>query len=66
MSEPIKAGVRILSPRTGKKLITPEENGKDLKIGPPWPDHIKSESGALPKYVVNGNGKWISYIDKKA
>ncbi|MHC4312884.1 MAG: hypothetical protein ACYSW3_10520 [Planctomycetota bacterium] len=66
MSEPIKAGVRILSPRTGRRLITPEDNGKDLKIGPPWPDHIKSESGALPKYAVNGNGKWISYIDKKA
>ncbi len=32
-----------------------------LRIGPPWPEHIKSESGALPKYAINENGKWSAY-----
>lgn len=70
--ETIKAGVRILSPLTGT-LVTPEgslyppgaesviPDGKFLRIGPPWPDDIKSESGALPKYVINENGKWAAY-----
>lgn len=35
--------------------------GKVLKIGPPWPDYIKSESGALPEYVFYDNGKWAPY-----
>jgi len=70
--KPIKAGVRILSPLTGA-LVTPQgtsyppgaesaiPDGKFLKIGPPWPDHIKSESGALPEYVGYENGKWAPY-----
>lgn len=70
--ETIKAGVRILSPRTGT-LVTPEGSlyppgaesvipeGKFLRIGPPWPDHIKSESETLPEYVINENGKWAAY-----
>lgn len=77
LGETIQAGVHILSPLTGT-LVTPKgthyppgaesviPDGKFLKIGPPWPDHIRSESGALPKYVVYGDGKWISYNDKKA
>ena len=36
-------------------------DGKVLKIGPPWPDYIKSESGALPEYVFYNNGKWAPY-----
>jgi hypothetical protein len=68
----LKAGVRIWSPRTGT-LVTPNgtnyppgaeasvPDGKFLKIGPPWPDYIKSESGALPEYVFNDNGKWAPY-----
>ncbi|MHC4676321.1 MAG: glycoside hydrolase domain-containing protein, partial [Planctomycetota bacterium] len=74
--ETVKAGVRILSPLTGT-FVTPEglryppgalaiPDGKFLKIGPPWPDHIKSQSGALPKYAVYENGKWLPYTDKKA
>jgi hypothetical protein len=73
----IKAGVRIFSPLTGT-LVTPQgsryppgaesviPDGKFLKIGPPWPDHIKSESGALPKYVLYENDKWVPYTQKKA
>lgn len=73
----IKAGVRILSPLTGT-LVTPQgtryppgaesaiPDGKFLKIGPPWPDHIKSESGALPEYVAYENGKWVPFTEKKA
>jgi hypothetical protein len=73
----IKAGVRIISPLTGT-LITPKgsryppgaesviPDGKFLKIGPPWPNHIKSESGALPKYVLYENDKWVPYTEKKA
>lgn len=76
LGEKFKAGVRILSPRTGT-LVTPKGthyppgaesaigDGKFLKIGPPWPEHIKSESGGLPKYVVYGNGKWAAYTEKK-
>jgi hypothetical protein len=72
MGEPIKAGVRILSPLTGT-LVTPRgsryppgtesavPDGKFLRIGPPWPDHIKSESGALPEYVFDKDGKWAPY-----
>lgn len=71
ISETIKAGVRIPSPRTGT-LATPHvyppgsEPVIPLKIGPPWPDHIKSESGGLPKYVVCENGKWVPYTEKWA
>jgi len=73
----IKAGVRILSPLTGT-LVTPKgtryppgaesavPDGKFLKIGPPWPDHIESESGALPKSVAYENDKWVPYTEKKA
>ena len=57
----IKAGVRIRSPQT-RTLATPHPDGKPLRIGPPWPDHIKSESGALPEYVVYENGKWRPYV----
>jgi hypothetical protein len=51
-----KAGVRILCP-SGGVFETPD--GKRLIAGPPWPDYIMSESGELPEYVVNENGKWI-------
>ena len=73
--EPIKAGVRILSPSTGT-LYVPEgkhyppgaesaiPGGQYLRVGPPWPDYIKSESGALPQYVVEKDGKWVPYIEK--
>ena len=72
----MKAGVRILSPRTGA-FVNPKgthttpgaesalPGGEFLRIGPPWPDHIKSESGALPEYVVNKNGKWVTYSEKE-
>ncbi|MHC4642114.1 MAG: hypothetical protein ACYS32_10750 [Planctomycetota bacterium] len=75
LGETIKAGVRILSPLTGT-LVTPKGthyppgselvigDSKFLKIGPPWPDHIKLESGGLPKYVAYGNDKWAPYTEK--
>ena len=68
----VKAGVRILAPRTGT-LVAPNDSnyppgaeasvpdGRILKIGPPWPEYLKSESGALPEYVFYDNGKWASY-----
>lgn len=68
----IPAGVRIHAPLTGK-LATPTgslypagaessvPNGKFLRIGPPWPDQIKTESGALPAYVEQVDGKWKAY-----
>jgi hypothetical protein len=70
----MKAGVRILSPLT-ETLVTPEGAlyppgaesaipGNFLKIGPPWPDYIKSESGVLPEYVVYENDKWTPYTEK--
>ena len=74
--EPFKAGVRILSPLTGT-LVTPKgtryppgaeaaiPGGKFLKIGPPWPDYIKSKSGALPEYVDYKDGKWVPYKETK-
>lgn len=66
LQQPLNVGVRILTPQTGR-LITPgggpypsgvpvPENV--LKIGPPWPDYLKSESGALPEYVFNDDGRW--------
>jgi len=77
LGEPIiKAGVRILSPLTGT-LVTPKgtryppgaesaiPGGEFLRIGPPWPDYIKSESGALPEYVVSKDGKWAPYSEKE-
>ena len=65
----IDAGVRIRSPQTGNlvthsgqlypaSLEASVPGGQFLRIGPPWPDYIMSESGALPKVVFNDNGKW--------
>ena len=71
---PIKACVYVLAPLTGT-LVTPEgslhppgsessiPDGKLLRIGPPWPDDIKSASGILPEYVVYKEGKWVAYAD---
>ena len=72
-----EAGVRILSPSTGT-LVNPEgghyppgaesaiPGGEFLRIGPPWPDNIKSKSGALPIYVKYENGRWVPYDNKPA
>jgi hypothetical protein len=75
MGETFKAGVRILSPLTGT-LVTPDRqyppgaessvpDGKFLRIGPPWPNYIKSESGALPEHVVCRDGKWVPHTEKE-
>ena len=65
----IKAGVRVRCPDAGE-LVTPQgrsyppgseasiPDGQYLKVGPPWPDDISSDSGGLPEYVVIENGKW--------
>jgi hypothetical protein len=74
--EPIKAGVRIRSPLTGR-LYTPPEGkihmtyppgaeanipgGKYVRVGPPWPDYIQSKSGALPEFVIYKDDKWAPY-----
>jgi hypothetical protein len=68
----MKAGVRILAPMTGafeppqnaSYPLTPEVASKMLKIGPPWPDDIKSKSGALPEYVVAKDGQWAAYTNE--
>lgn len=70
-----KAGVRILSPLTGvwvdlegatypsrAKPAIPDRGF--LQIGPPWPDSVQSESGALPEFVIIEDGKWASYEPK--
>jgi hypothetical protein len=71
----IKAEVRILAPLTGE-LYNPKgghyppgaetivTNITLLKIGPPWPDEIKSKSGALPEFVACDNGRWVAYSAK--
>ena len=55
---PMDAGVRICAPVKGG--VSERPDGKWLKVGPPWPDDIKSESGVLPKSVMNKNGKWVA------
>ncbi len=60
----VRAGVRIHSPVSGGVSETPD--GKELKVGPPWPDDIKSESGVLPAYVVNVDGKWVAVDERDA
>ncbi len=64
----VEAGVRIRAPLTGW-LLSPEGTRYPpgakpavtnhlLRIGPPWPDALKSQSGALPEFVFYGNGAW--------
>ena len=73
----MKAGVRITAPRTGQ-MVAPDgsmfpagtkqsvKGRKLLRIGPPWPDGLKSDDGALPEYVLDQDGKWVAYkIDPK-
>jgi hypothetical protein len=69
------AGVRVRCPPTGQLVTFKGTNyppgsesavadGKFLKVGPPWPDDIKSPSGALPEYVIIDNGKWRAFDQK--
>lgn len=64
------AGVVIIAPNTGK-LFYKKNNGryspcaesnipdqKFLRVGPPWPDEIRDESGKLPDRVVPDGLKW--------
>jgi hypothetical protein len=71
----IGAGVRLRCPRTGILVTFQGANyppgaesaipdGKFLRVGPPWPDDIKSPSGALPEYVIIDNGKWRAFEQK--
>ena len=71
----LKAGVRIRAPLTGT-LVSPKgsryppsaaatvTNIPLLKIGPPWPDDVKSKSGTLPEFVINDQGRWVPYSVK--
>jgi len=64
----IRAGVRILAPRTGS-LLSPDgahyppgvTNMALLRIGPPWPEDLMAKSGALPEFVVYDHGRWAAY-----
>jgi hypothetical protein len=69
------AGVRVRCPPTGQLVTFKGTNyppgsesaiadGKFLRVGPPWPDDIKSPSGALPEYVIIDNGKWRAFDSK--
>ena len=71
----IAAGVRIRCPPTGQRVTFQGTNyppgsesaipdGKLLRVGPPWPDDIKSSSGALPEYAIIDNGKWRAFEKK--
>jgi len=73
----IAAGVRLQCPRTGllvnfqganyppgSESAIPDGWGKFLRVGPPWPDDLKSPSGALPEYVLIDNGKWRAFEKK--
>jgi hypothetical protein len=63
----IRAGVRILAPRTGS-MLSPEgahyppgvTNMALLRIGPPWPEDLMAKSGALPEFVVYDHGRWAA------
>ena len=50
-------GVRVLAPPYGLSSTVP--GCEAIMSGPPWPDHIRSESGELPEYVTNQNGRWV-------
>ena len=66
------AGVVIFTPNTGKLMMFGEKEVKVylpgaessipgetfLKVGPPWPDEIRDQSGRLPEYVVADGNKW--------
>ena len=75
LGDSIAAGVRIRCPPTGQLVNFQGANyppgsesaipdGKFLRVGPPWPDDIKSPSGALPEYVIIDNGKWRAFDQK--
>lgn len=75
LGDSIAAGVRLRCPPTGQLVNFQGANyppgsesaiadGKFLRVGPPWPDDIKSPSGALPEYVIIDNGKWRAF-DRK-
>jgi hypothetical protein len=75
LGDSIAAGVRIRCPPTGQRVTFQGTNyppgsepaiadGKFLRVGPPWPDDIKSPSGALPEYVIIDNGKWRAFDQK--
>lgn len=75
LGKSIQAGVRILAPLAGT-LFNPKgghyppsaegivTNLALLKIGPPWPDDLKSKTGALPEFVVYNNGRWAAYSEQ--
>ncbi len=55
-----KGLVRIVCPPEPYDVVF-DPDGARLHPGPPWPDSIKSESGELPEYVVEQDGKWVRY-----
>ena len=81
VSNTIKAGVRITTPRTGELLaldsndVYPDwavwvhppgtkphfSSVQLLKVGPPWPDYLRSKADTLPEYVWAVDGKWQAY-----
>jgi len=71
------AGVRVRSPNQGT-LITPGgsvypagaeasvPDGRFMKVGPPWPEEVRTADGALPEYVLIDDGKWRAYREDDA
>lgn len=66
------AGVVIFTPNTGQLIAFGDKemtvyppcsessipDGKFLRVGPPWPDAIRDQSGKLPEYVVADGLEW--------
>lgn len=61
----VKGPSRIygVSMEVGARIYYPSmwgPDGKRFKRGSAWPDDIKSESGVLPEYVMNVDGKLVA------
>ncbi|NND95785.1 MAG: hypothetical protein HKN47_00480 [Pirellulaceae bacterium] len=66
------AGVVIFAPNTGQAMVFKDKEitvyGPNtdasvigdtfVKVGPPWPDDIRNESGNIPEYVVAKDNQW--------
>lgn len=54
--------VRIIAPPA---IAVSGSGNRALRVGPPWPESIKSEKGELPEYVVREGNTWVPYRGQK-
>jgi hypothetical protein len=58
--------IRIIAPTDNGRLTKPDPDNNDqwLESGPPWPDDIRDETGALPEVVhterIDGQLRWVA------